>query len=325
MIGDVTAIAWLVGAIGMAYMWVKICKSAEDDVDDTYRRRLKRWFLRESNQDDEPPNWAGSFITLYDHTFGTRPWTINFFLRSCLATTIFAALMILVYWGAGRITPEAYADFVDLQFEEETEWQQIQWLLVVFVGNLFIDYFSLIETRWILRKIEGRSKSVSIFLVILDVFLTFVIFYVISYFLIYIEQVWQSEFTSFSSHLRDKLKIFDNTDLPVVYYELVQHESSEGYALYSDSYRIGLITTYFTSIWIWLFVLSGVFGRLFLVFRGSITRLGRIFRVQDKPVTAVGYVLAILTLIAHLMIYIGVSAHAAIAGPETPIVSDEEN
>ncbi len=46
---------------------------------------------------------------------------------------------------------------------------------------------------------------------------------------------------------------------------------------------------------------------------------GRIFSVQGKPVTAVGYVLTIKTHVPHFLIYLGVSAHAAITDePDTP-------
>ncbi|MEM9437465.1 MAG: hypothetical protein AAGA15_10525 [Pseudomonadota bacterium] len=62
-------------------------------------------------------------------------------------------------------------------------------------------------------------------------------------------------------------------------------------------------------------LLTGFIGRVFFVLGGQITRIGRLFDVERKPVTALGYVLAIITFVLNLGCYSAVQAYS-IMSPE---------
>ncbi len=90
-------------------------------------------------------------------------------------------------------------------------------------------------------------------------------------------------------------------------YEIVwERGASEGF-FYADFYRIAFLTTYFTSIWIWLFIIAAPLGRALFAMRGVLTRWGRIFNVKDHPVATLGYTLALITFVLHCLLYAGFS------------------
>ena len=330
MIGNITFISWLVSALGMSLFWVKLLATAEEKehLNPLFQRRVRRW-LRASPAQGEPndatrEDWSNTFITLFDRTFGTRLLSWRFFLRSCLATTVFFALMILVYVGFGLMT---YTDLINfLVSGRVTPWERTQWILIAFAGNLIADYLSLMETRLILQWIKGRSLWVKALGLGIDVCATSVIFIAVAASLYAIELIWWGSMT-FTRHLHSILGTSPDTlniswgDKNTTVHAVLQFVFGDAILLgdgkprdhetrfYADLYRIGFITTFFTSVWIWLFILAGGLSRIFLIFRGQITRLGRLFNVEAKPLTAVGYMLAVLTFIVHVAAYTAWAVH----------------
>jgi hypothetical protein len=67
------------------------------------------------------------------------------------------------------------------------------------------------------------------------------------------------------------------------------------------SWGIFFYSTYFTSVWVWLYVLSG-----FVVILGRYLGLGfgflkRIFDIDNKPIRSLGYVSILLVTVVYLV------------------------
>ena len=190
-----------------------------------------------------------------------------------------------------------------------------QWLIVVFAGNLIVDYLSLVETRLILSYIRNRGWKSRFAGLVIDVILTLMIFWLTASSLYAVELLWQQsedifqqseEFVQPYENILDHLsgvtgynfadENFDRwtdgtTYFHFVYGYVVEREASFG-TFYADFYRISALTTYFTSIWIWLFILAAPVGRALYGLRGVVTRWGKLFNVKDHPVATLGYTLA---------------------------------
>lgn len=97
----------------------------------------------------------------------------------------------------------------------------------------------------------------------------------------------------------------DNNTIYHIIYEYVWMRKDQYGVFYADFYRISALTTYFTSVWIWLFIIAAPVGRLLFSLRGILTRWGRLFKVKDHPVATLGYTLAAITFVLHCLFYAG--------------------
>lgn len=131
--------------------------------------RFKRLQNYLENNPEGNDNWATFFIKLFDKIFGKEilsPWRL---FMSAVSSVIFTVLLIFVWqW----INPTSFNIW----------WNQFNWnslavfIAILFFFNLLADYLSLIETRTILEWIQHtNSIFIYIFLLLFDVFLTFII------------------------------------------------------------------------------------------------------------------------------------------------------
>ena len=311
MIEATTIPFWLVSVVVTCGSWIKLFSEAEKHVSPITKRRVRRWFLHLPEDNDVgPSNWADGFIVIFDRVFGDRILSWKFFLRSCMATTLFLVVIALAFVGYGQITRDSIVKFHMAVGGSASE--AALWIAIIVVGNFLADYVSLAETRAVLSLIKNRSKLVQFLGVLFDACLTGFIFLMIARSLFGVEQVFVGR-AEFSDYISNLLRMWREVILSLnfSYYgdiqDLIARRGLYWGSFYSDAYRIALITTYLTSIWIWLFVLSGGFGRVFFVLRGAVTRFGRLFDVAEYPVTAIGYTLALITFILHVGIYAGVA------------------
>ncbi|MEM9969381.1 MAG: hypothetical protein AAF755_15030 [Pseudomonadota bacterium] len=328
MIAGITVVAWLISAVGMAGTWIKLCSGAEEHVSERTKGRIRMWFLRDASE-NPGGDWSDSFVDLFDATFGKRLLSWRFFLRSVAATTLFFALVIGWYIGIGEITGSSFEEFHERAKDDYggtlSRWQTFQWLIIIFVGNVFADYVSLIETRIILRRITRTGGFGKLVWLTFDAVATAVIYLFFAVALYTSEAFWQMNASqSIIQQLSPAFGIVSQVSGAWIF-DLSGYAEISGYilgskteygSLYPDLYQISLITTYFTSIWIWLFLLSGVLSRGIFLTLNSIRGIGRLFDVRNLPMTSLGYVLAVITLVAHVAAY---SAHT-ITQSETPKV-----
>ena len=152
--------------------------------------------------------------------------------------------------------------------------------------NFIPDYISLIETRWILsRAIPGRLKGL-IMLLVLDVVITGVIIlipFVIIAVIVY--PTWQEGLQFLVSIVEQGIR------LQWTWEGLV----TPGIFLYS---------TYFTSVWFYLFLLSSIIIRIAFLLGRIGNKLMAVLDVEEKPFQSMGIIAMGLTTIVFTLIAI---------------------
>ena len=95
--------------------------------------------------------WPIIFADLFDHVFGKRHATWKCFRRSSVASIIGVVVMTLIW---AQVRPETLREFLtNLYFEQGAAFVMITTGL-----NLIPDYFSLLETRYVIRWM-GQTQS----------------------------------------------------------------------------------------------------------------------------------------------------------------------
>lgn len=111
----------------------------------------------------EEDNWPRQFRALFDRTFGERPLSARFVLRSCIASLLAVLALYLLFDVALGV----------METRAESRLALAQALLIGAAINLVPDYLSLVETRWLLGQMRRvRSVPGQVALLALDLAVT---------------------------------------------------------------------------------------------------------------------------------------------------------
>ena len=174
--------------------------------------------------------------------------------------------------------------------------------------NLIPDYISLLETRWVLSKLtEVKKTSSHILLLFSDIALTllvqlpflFIGMWIFSDWIIYISIANIFEVNPLEYPLEYILSIADSI-LMVIATALLLDDSFQFAAIF-------IWTTFFTSIWIWIFLLSYLLIRIGFQFRGGIRFLQYALPIQEKPLRAIGQVMGGVSCLTYWVAMVPIS------------------
>lgn len=247
------------------------------------RKSLADW-LRGLKPELGAQHWPNAFSSLVDRLFGIQPFSLRFFLRSCIASAF--ALGVVVIVEAGEYPDRLLSiDQIPLMIP-----------IGLLAGSL-PNYFSLIISRTVLRFMARNNETVKVFLLLLldaalklvfvtaSVYLCAVIFHYIrnANFSYYCESPWVAS-------RRSVLTLYS-----IFYSQLVSKPDDEPILLY----KIVFCSSFFTSIWVWFYVTGALFlkmlaktGRLWLF-------LARVLDLDNHPLQSVGRVIATLVGILY--------------------------
>lgn len=218
------------------------------------KESLALWLMGAQSED----SWAKSFCDLFDALFGENHLSWRCIWRSALASLIAVTLMFLLMGSVG---------LYGLRLEEGLSlWTVLGLALAV---NLVADYISLLETRWLLGRLQHvRSVWLQILALLADLVISAAIIWT---------AIWLitpllpgQETTTFAETL----------------------------GLFSV-YSVLFYSTFLTSVWSWAYILS---TWLLRVFTGL--RLHNWIVVDTKPVTILGTTLAALVFFSAKLIAI---------------------
>ena len=213
------------------------------------KTRLSEYILAPPDQ-PAPFDLAEMFVELFEGTFDRTPWTRRFIGRSVIASTIAVVTMTIIYY---------FENQVSLDYVRQHSWK----ILLLGAGlNLIPDYISLVQSRYIIYYMRGKNVVVMLVLLLVDVLLTSLIVCVA--FVLLIRFFRESLLVSFER-------------LPCVLIPGVLLEKPEGVVIY---------TTYFTSVWVWLYMIAVPLART----RGMLYPLRRVVEIEKAPFRAVGVV-----------------------------------
>jgi len=123
------------------------------------------------------------YCEFFDRVYGSRTWSLQRFVVSVLSTTIAFVSIVVAIGPAETILGDIWEMGLDPVASNKGRWGFAGvlgvYVLLVFVGNIVPDFFSLSETRMVLRWAEGKGPLGVGVLAVVDVLLTTVIFLMI--------------------------------------------------------------------------------------------------------------------------------------------------
>lgn len=246
------AVAWFSGVFALMAMFRVITKNMDQELDEGVRDAFALKLL--DLKPGQMGNWVPVFNRVFDQVFGRRHFTWRCFGISLVISVVFYGFFFWFYIGLFGVT-----------LDERDSWLYLGVApLFAFMCNGIIDYFSLLETRWVMgTKINLMGK------LILDIVLT-----------VSITFVWAVLF----------LSLFSRNSLSDSY-ELVMGLS--GRDIHDQVLVLAVFTTSFTtSVWLWLHGAAQFTIRLMNSGAWMVQKLN----VTEAPVRAIGVVINMYVL-----------------------------
>jgi len=274
----------------MGGLWVLFSHSEKVASPDA-KKAITRW-LKNVKLEGTPTTWPSTFVDVFDSIFGKKHLSWHCFWRSCVASLI-AVIVVTSVWGVLR--PKHFAGFfVDLRILLFSDVLLFFYGLALVLLNLFPDYVSLLESRYIIRRMSAVQHSPGriLSLLALDVVLTVSIF--LAALFLFVSTV---------------VYYFGGTAEAVLgFYALaIDDILSHGVFLSSErgslSWGIFFYSTFFTSVWVWLYALSGLVVKLAGYLDIGFSRLKWFLDIETKPLHSLG----IISMLLVTLIYLGVS------------------
>ena len=232
-------------------------------------------------------NWPAQFAHVFDAVFGERHLSWRCFYRSSIASLCSVAIVALI-WAA--IRPNEFDAFA--KPAPTFLAPLLVFVLIAVFSNVIPDYLSLLESRYVIRWMTtNRSVLQILFFLVVDFVATFIIFWIgmlISiggYSLIFgIDPMWALK-TAF-------LNVFKQ--LPVWASLSVGKEGRVTVGIF-------LYSTFFTSAWVWLYVVSSMVVKVVSYLGIGIKVLKKVLDVEEKPIRSLGFVAMFLVTIVFII------------------------
>lgn len=246
------------------------------------RAAVRDWLLS-SDYAETAQQWPATFQALFESVFTARHWSWACFGRSALASVGMVGLTFLVMIAFG------WATTYELARVGNTGSMALGFVMTVgLVGgmNIVIDYLSLYQTRRVIGWMTGAGQAWRRgALLALDAGLTFLLplaalstMQVVAMLMSgQLDEV--SAFTLLVEVPSLILGFLDSAPIPQAMY----------------------ISTFVTSIWLWLFVLGGAVLRLFNAALSQVQWLSALIDVERQPIKALGVILAILVTVIFVV------------------------
>lgn len=276
-------LAWLgiVGGIGFLF------SHAEDSLKPEIKQSISNWL---KNLDAVGPvrNWPSQFAAVFDRTFGEDHLTWRCFFRSCIASLTSVVIFILI-WSIFR--QREFDSFVSSLIDQNAFSPVIFFLGAPIAFNFIPDYLSLLETRFIISRMGLRHSIVEhVGLLVADFILTGIIIFVFFLTIFSIEHLF--------------------TDQAMSFVKLTRHHISaveQGFRLSvfgTGNINMGIFfySTYITSVWVWLYALSGFMVKLAQKLDISWSWLKRFLNIDEKPLRSMAMVSILIVTIIFVVV-----------------------
>ena len=273
--------AWIALLSGIWFLFDKSETVASDET-----KRLVTQWLRKIDLASAGSGWPATFVRIFDHVFGQRHLSWRCFWRSSLASL---AAVVIVSMAAAALAPAgATPSFITIR---EGGWLA----LFTVISSIIPDYLSLLETRYLLgcmRRAPGLLRLLG--LLILDLLATA---------LIAASGLTAAWFT-FSAIGGDPGAVWRAGVWQEIPYELL------GAALFWGGWSllpfppagVWMYAAFFTSVWVWLYALSGLLVRVANPLGIGIRTLKDLLDIDEKPITSLGFVAMLLTSIVFWVV-----------------------
>ena len=262
-------LAWAATTGGVWFMFDK----AEAAMSARSRKQVVGW-LRETELRTGIESIPAQFAVLFDRLFGAKHLSWQCFVRSSFASI---AAAILVFALLASVNPNVLAS---LATSNPGAWNVIQAVVVVWVlstaANWVPDYLSLFETRILLGYMRGSVWRISGLLVVdAGVTAAFSLAWVWAVF-----NYWVGgEFSA----------------LRITPASILLGTGGTGAAeVWGPVATVFFYSAFFTSVWLWLYVLAVLLSRVLLRMNNGVGFLLRVTDVERQPFRSMGFVSVII-------------------------------
>lgn len=271
---------WLIVSLGL----VGLFREAENAMTADSRATVRDWLIQQ-NLTSQVANWPTTFISLFDAVFTEDLFSWSCFKRSALVSIGTVLLLLVSVIGVGLIPADVFWSL--LQSEGNPAWYNflafLSWALPF---NVVVDYFSLLESRFVLGRMSRSDRPIThVAYLLLDLALTAFIF-----------AGAVALMQPLVLFLFQGGPLFTAEGLHAIWVQIRDALSVMGWnLLHADQPPVVMIySTLFTSVWVWLYAGAGLALRLlYPVLRGLDTLKGQ-FDVETRPVYSMGLLLAIV-------------------------------
>ena len=225
-------------------------------------KKATAFWLRVTTLPNNAISWRTQILLIFDSLFDSRLISRKFLFRSFVATLVGILISAVVIWA-----------FTDVKIYTSKIVFEIIIILFAMIINLVPDYFSLVETRMVIGEIQKyNSKKSIVFFCIFDFFLTSAIYF------LYLEIFLQSiTFMGISGSINEFLTLHGI------------HGSNPFHGIFFLTAGLGLLSTYLTSIWVWVYsVTGGVFKLISYVGTPLFFLKNRVLDIEKYPFRAMG-------------------------------------
>jgi len=220
-------------------------------------------------EDHDIDSWAAIFPNLIDKIFGRKAFSFKFFLRSSVASFIALFLVKLI---EARLTRTVLADAFNVASVSDTA-------LFGLFCNCIPDYLSLLISRAIVRSMAKNPSAVRVSaLLVADTLLTGLVAFIVVFVGIQTYIYFRWGYGPLSDYI--PMNIWPEDTLL-----LLQLNSAKSILFYGS---------FFTSIWVWLYVLSIGLIRLAHKIRFVWVKIVPYLDIEKKPLVAIGRVAGLL-------------------------------
>jgi hypothetical protein len=260
----------------------------------------------------EPPDsassWPELFGRVFDRIFKKRSktndkqlpeWRLFISWRTFLLSSVASFLAVVVVVIIGQTTGLLATDLQELEFEEMYKFAF--WALVL---NVAPDYLSLIETRFLLRWLRGPlSLPKLVGFISIDIVATAVVFLLFTPFLLWLIIALLGGSHSLMHIYEFLLLGFETIARPNVEIGFFRPGVEKGslvlLAAPALPFGVFFCSTFFTSVWLWLFGLSHLV--ITLASRtGPLLRIVKyVLPIDDRPFRSIGFVAGLIAMVVY--------------------------
>ncbi len=265
------AFAWATTTGGLWFLFEK----AEHALLESTRSKVVRW-VETVDIKGSVGSIPSQFGLLFDRVFGDKHWTLSCFLRSCIASVSFVAVCFALLGPLGIGAEDGAEPNSAMQLAGSI-------LFGALMFNVIPDFFSLLETRWLLGRVQQRMRVR--WILVLDAVITLLIFLV--------------------------------TTLAVLLFLSLGVFKGAGVGGQSDAYMAGrfigemisnptlalaiFASTFFTSVWLWLYAASVPISRVLVRMGGGVGFLLKITDVEKQPFRSMGFTSVVIVSLLFLV------------------------
>ncbi len=301
-------LAFIGSWLGLIWAVYRLFKEAGDTVKEETKTAAALWLLNFGDSKDLP-SWPSQFVALFDKIFTKNHWSWKCFRRSAIVSIVILLIGWLLFLTLFPESGKRSFEVMDYMLNEKMYFNFVFGAIsFVLLFCIIPDYFSLLETRWILKLAsKTRNFFVHVMLIIFDILLSFgilALFAFLAFISLQVVFLKTSSVENVSYILlftidRTIFYFFDTTIffMPSSYPSFIR--SSDLGTL--DSSLVLVVTTFFTSIWLYLYIVSGLILKLISISNTGFKFLQNNLDIEEKPFRSMGFIVMILISIGYMI------------------------